>query len=201
MSRTNERTPVRSAARSLLAAATLVVAAHRPAQAQNSTATAQDSPTHTESATPQRGGWIVGPLVGLPGAGSEAAYSLVTLGVGVTRLVPDRVGLDFAIGTAPRVIAAGIVPIAVRLGPSIPLTMGHDVFFIPSAGVSAIGVASADEMEGGIGWYGGAAIVAAHGPVGLRAGVTLHEPLFMLGPPAWLAEVGIMSVPLPRLTH
>ncbi|HEX7940316.1 MAG TPA: hypothetical protein VF488_00850 [Gemmatimonadaceae bacterium] len=192
---------MRSAARSLLVAATIVAVAHQPTQAQDSTVTTQDSRAPAESVTAQRDGWIVGPLVGLPGAGSEAAYPLFTLGVGVTRLVPDRMGLDFAIGTAPRLIADGIVPIAARVGPSVPLAMGRDVFFIPSAGVSAIGVASAEDVGGEIGWYAGAAMVAAHGPVGFRAGVTLHEPLFMFGSPLWLAEVGIMSVPLPRLTH
>lgn len=51
-----------------------------------------------------------------------------------------------------------------------------------------------------IGWYGGAAIVA-HGPVGLRAGVTVHNPFFAMRSPIWLAEVGVMSVPLPRRAH
>ena len=67
---------------------------------------------------------------------------MVTLGVGVTRLVPDHLGLDFAIGTAPALLADGVVPIGVRIGPSIPLALGRDVFFIPSAGFSAIAAAS-----------------------------------------------------------
>jgi len=202
MCRIEERTPARPWVRALLLAATLTLAPLRSARAQDTMAPAEDSTTNARaSATGQRDGWIVGPLVGLPGAGSEVAYALVTLGVGVTRLVPDRMGLDFAIGTAPRLIAYGVVPIAVRIGPSIPLAMGRDAFFIPSAGVSAIGVASAEDVGGDIGWYAGAAMVAAHGPVGFRAGVTVHEPLFMFGSPVWLAEVGIMSMPLPRLTH
>jgi hypothetical protein len=148
----------------------------------------------------QRDGWIVGPLVGLPGAGSEAAYPLVTLGVGVTRLVPNRVGLDFAIGTVPRVMLDGLFPIAARIGPSIPLPIGRDAFFIPSGGLSAIGIAGAGGVGGVVGWYTGAAAVVAYKSVGLRAGATVHV-LNGGMTPLWLAEIGVMSVPLPRLAH
>jgi hypothetical protein len=185
----------------MLVVATLMLASARSARAQDPAPPAQDSTARAqESSTVQREGWIVGPLVGLPGLGSEAAYPLVTLGVGVTRLVPNHVGVDFAIGTAPYVIARGLVPVAARIGPSVPLEIGPDVFFIPSAGFSALGIASAENVGGLVGWYAGAAAVVARGPVGFRAGVTLHSPLFAAAP-FWLAEVGVMSVPLPRLAH
>jgi hypothetical protein len=181
---------VRSCACAMLVVATLALASPRFVRAQGSTTNAHDS------TTAQRNGWIVGPLVGLPGVRSKAAYPLVTLGVGVTRLVPDHVGVDFAIGTAPRLIADGLVPIAARIGPSIPLVLGPDVFLIPSAGLSAIGVASAEDFGGNVGWFAGAAGVVARGPLGFRASVTVHGPLFA-ATPLWLAEIGIMSVPLP----
>ena len=208
MRRIDGRTPVRSCARAMLVVATLTLASPRSTRAQDATPPAQDSVTHAldstthalDSTAPKREGWIVGPLVGLPGEGSEAAYPLVTLGVGVTRLVPNRMGLDFAIGTAPRVIADGLLPVAARIGPSIPLEIAPDVFFIPSGGFSAVGVASLEGVGGLVGWYAGAAAVVAHGSVGFRAGVTLHSPLFA-AVPVWLAEIGVMSVPLPRLAH
>jgi len=204
MRRTKGRTPASSAARATLVAATLTVALRGPAHAQDSSAVAHDSSTivHASSAV-QREGWIVGPLVGLPGAGSEAAYPLVTLGLGVTRLVPDEPGLDFSIGTAPYLLAFGVVPVAARLGASIPLSLGRDAFFIPSAGFSAVAVAGAGEDVGPpvVGWYWGGAAVLAHGSVGLRAGVTLHHSLAGNDSPVWLAEIGVMHVPLPRLTH
>jgi len=34
-----------------------------------------------------------------------------------------------------------------------------------------------------------------------RAGVTLHRPFVGNESPVWLAEIGIMSVPLPRRAH
>jgi len=43
--------------------------------------------------------------------------------------------------------------------------------------------------------------VVAHGSVGFRVGVTIHEPMIHDAQPVWLAEIGIMSVPLPRLAH
>lgn len=147
-----------------------------------------------------RDGWIVGPLVGLPGAGSEAAYPLVTLGVGVTRLVPNRPGVDFAIGTAPYALAFGVIPVAARLGPSIPLALGRDAFLIPSAGLSAIAFAGDEVGPPALGWYWGAAAVVARGSVGLRAGVTWHQ--FPHSEPSpWLLEVGVMRVPVPPHIH
>ena len=202
MRRTKGRTPASSPARATLVAATLTLALQRPARAQDSSAVARDSSTTVHAANvTQREGWIVGPLVGLPGAGSEVAYPLVTLGLGVTRLQPDHMGLDFAIGTAPYALAFGVVPLAARIGPSIPLTIGPDAFFIPSAGFSGILIASPEYGTAIPGWYAGAATVLAHGPVGFRVGVTIHEPFERNAQPVWLAEIGIMSVPLPRLAH
>ena len=197
--------PLRPTVRALFLLATLTVGAGRSASALNSTPGAQDSTTGArdsttrshDSTTPQRNGWIVGPLVGLPGEGSEAAYPLVTLGVGITRLVPNRLGLDFAIGTAPRVVVDGLFPVAVRIGPSIPLPIGRDAFFIPSGGLSALGVASAGGAGGVVGWYAGAAAVVAYQSVGLRAGASVHILNGSLTP-IWLAEIGVMSVPPPR---
>ena len=192
---------MRSGARATLVAATLTFALHRPAHAQASNTGAPDSnATVHASNVMQREGWIVGPLVGMPGAELEIAHPLVTLGVGVTRLVPNHLGLDFAIGTAPALLADGMIPIGVRIGPSIPLALGRDVFFIPSAGFSAIAAASVGGAWGLPGVDAGAAMVAAHGPVGLRVGATMHTPIFGIVP-VWLAEVGVMSVPLPRLAH
>jgi hypothetical protein len=199
MSRIKRRIPLAPAARALFLTATLTFGVHRCAIAQESPTAAQDSAASAHDvAAEHREGWIVGPLVGLPGEGSEAAYPLLTLGVGVTRLVPNRVGLDFAIGTAPYPIAFGVIPVAARLGPSIPLPLGRDAFLIPSVGVSALAIAGVEAGPPVVGWYWGAAAVVAYGPVGLRAGVTVHRSFDANESPVWLAEVGVMSVPLPR---
>jgi len=186
----------------MLVAAALALAAPRSAPAQDTATDAQRSATRQrDSSTERRNGWIVGPLVGLPGAGPEAAYPLVTLGVGVTRLAPNAPGLDFSIGTAAYALAFGVIPVAARLGPSIPLALGRDAFFIPSAGLSAVALAGEEAAPPAFGWYWGAAAVVARGSVGLRAGVTLHRSFVDSDSQLWLAEIGVMHVPLPRLTH
>ena len=164
----------------------------RSSRGQDSTAVRAQDPTVWT-----RDGWIVGPLIGLPGTGSASSLELLTLGVGVTRLVPNQLGLDFPIGTLPIAFEKGMVPIAARSGPTIPLALGRDAFFIPSAGLSAIGFAGSEGIGGLMGWYWGAAAVVAQGSVGLRAGVTLHKPFVGSASPVWLAEIGFMHVPLP----
>lgn len=184
MGRMRARTPTWRRAHALLVVATLALAHPHSVDAQDSTAA-------------QRDGWIVGPLVGLPGAGSQYDPEFVTLGVGVTRLVPNRPGLDFSVGTLPRALPEGLFPIGVRAGPSIPLALGPDVFFIPSAGLSAVGVLGSDAAGGVVGYYWGAATVVARGSVGVRAGITWHAPLYAQAS-VWLVEIGVMRVPLPR---
>jgi len=155
---------------------------------------------HGQHANARRDGWIVGPLLGLPGIGSDYERALFTLGVGVTRLVPNRPGLDFAVGTMPRVIAEGLFPIGLRIGPSIPVALGPDAFLIPSAGLSGIVAAGSAGATGVGGVYGGLATVVARGRVGLRAGVTWHRPIDG-DLSVWLVEIGVMRVPRPRRTR
>ena len=182
MSRSSVRTLVRREVHRLSIALLLVAADIGLARGQDTTLARRD-------------GWIVGPLVGLPGAGSDYELSLVTLGVGVTRLSPNRPGLDFAVGTIPRIIPEGVLPIGARIGASIPLSLTPDAFLIPSAGLSAVGAAGSGGAAGTGGYYGGIAAVVARGKVGLRAGVTVH------GSPdadvaVWLVEIGVMRVPV-----
>ena len=207
MSQPNRTIPGHSPVRAMVITVLLSVVMQRSAWAQESTTLPQDSTTLTDSAflthdatAAPRNGWIAGPLVGVPGAGTEAYYPLAILGYGATRLVPNRVGLDFAIGTAPYALAFGVIPVAVRIGPSIPLPMGRDAFFIPSGGVSAFGAASAGGGGGVVGWYAGAAAVVAYKSVGLRAGATMHV-IDGAMTPLWLAEIGMVHVPLPRRAH
>lgn len=144
----------------------------------------------------ERDGWVVGPLLGVPGAGSDYDPTFFTLGVGVTRLSPNRPGLDFAIGTVPRAIPEGIIPIGARIGASIPLAVSGDAFVIPSAGASGIGAAGGGGAAAIGGYYWGAAALVARGKVGFRAGITWHRPVDV-DATVWLVEIGVMRVPLP----
>lgn len=182
------RTPARRRARTLVLTALLVIVDVELSHAQDTKAARRD-------------GWIVGPLLGLPGVGSEYDLRFLTLGVGITRLVPNRPGLDLAIGTMPRIIIPErVLPLGVRIGPSIPLALGPDVFVIPSAGLSGIGGVGSGGAGGVAALYLGAAAVVVRGPVGFRAGLTVHgirPSNFSI----WLVEIGVMHVPLPRRTN
>jgi hypothetical protein len=143
-----------------------------------------------------RDGWIVGPLIGVPGVGSETFAEAATLGVGATRLVPNRPGVDLALGVVPRFLSDGAVVLGARVGVGLPLALTDDVFLVPSAGLSAVGGFGNGGAGGTGGFYGGAATVLAVGSVGFRAGVTWHRYGSGNGN-LWLAELGLMHVPLP----
>ena len=148
-----------------------------------------------DSTSSGRNGWVIGPLLGVPGAGSDYDPTFFTLGVGVTRLSPNRPGLDFAIGTVPRAIPEGIFPIGARVGASIPFALGPDAFVIPSAGASGIGAVGGGGVGAIGGYYWGAAGLVARGRVGFRAGITWHRPVDA-DASVWLVEVGVMRMPL-----
>lgn len=186
MNRSLRTTPAQQSLGALLVAV-LLIASAPVARGQDSTSSG-------------RNGWVIGPLLGVPGAGSDYDPSFFTLGVGVTRLSPNRPGLDFAIGTVPRAIPEGILPIGARIGASIPLALGPDAFVIPSAGASGIGAVGAGVVGAVGGYYWGAAGLVARGRTGFRAGITWHRP-FEADASVWLVEVGVMRVPLPERTR
>src|SRR5687767_12521847 len=186
MNRSLRTTPAHQSLGALLVAV-LLIASAPVARGQDSTSSG-------------RNGWVIGPLLGVPGAGSDYDPSFFTLGVGVTRLSPNRPGLDFAIGTVPRAIPEGILPIGARIGASIPLALGPDAFVIPSAGASGIGAVGAGVVGAVGGYYWGAAGLVARGRTGSRAGITWHRP-FEADASVWLVEVGVMRVPLPQRTR
>lgn len=174
---------------------TVASAAHRLALCALSLACTATSLTAQDEAS-RRDGWIVGPLLGVPGVGSEPFTQAFTLGVGGTRLVPDRPGADLAIGLVPRFLQDGALVLGARAGIGLPLALTRDVFFVPSAGLSAAGGVGSGGGGGTAGVYAGAAAVVASGALGFRAGITLHR--FGEGNGTlWLMELGLMHVPLP----
>ena len=146
-----------------------------------------------------RDGWLVGPLVGLPGSGSDYDLQFMTLGVSATRLAPSRAGMAVAVGTIPRAIVEGVVPVAVRIGPSIPIALSPDFFLIPSVGLSGVGgIATGGAIGGTGGYYWGAAAVTGRRSTGFHLGVTWHRPASGEDVTLWLVELGIMRMPSPR---
>jgi hypothetical protein len=56
-----------------------------------------------DSADGARGGWLFGASAGVPGYESQFLAELFTVGINVTHAQPSRLGMDFSIGTMPRV--------------------------------------------------------------------------------------------------
>jgi opacity protein-like surface antigen len=135
--------------------------------------------------------WYLGASIGIPGYKTEAApWELFTLGFQASRGTLGRPGLDFAVGTMPRLIAA--LPIGVRGGLALPIGSADRVFW-PSVGAS---LASASGSGGTGGLFGGyvglgGTFFGADASTGVRTTVTVHrlDDLSTI----WLFEVGFVN--------
>jgi hypothetical protein len=153
------------------------------------TAAAQDTTTKARS------DWLVAGSFGVPGAGSDAVPELMTVAVQWTQMRPGRLGGDFSLGTAPRILVEGALAMGLRAGVALPLELSRNLFLLPSGGVSLLTLMSDEAGAGVAGWNTGvAAVVLGRSSVGLRTGITWHR--FQDSSSAvWLAEFGIASVP------
>jgi hypothetical protein len=135
-------------------------------------------------------GWIAAFSVGLPGIGDSYSPLLFTVGGTFTQDRPNSLALDAAIGTAPYVIAYGVVPVGARMGIALPLEVQPGLTLVPSAGASFIGTASGD--AGTVGRNAGFAFLTrVPDGSGVRVGATWH--LFENDrQPFWLFELGIL---------
>lgn len=77
--------------------------------------------------------------------GDNAIPQLFTVGANFTDLRPAKPSFDFAIGTAPRVLAEGVLALGLRPGLAIPLEVSSTLIILPSAGLSLFGIAGADD--------------------------------------------------------
>ena len=139
--------------------------------------------------------WMVGASVGLLGTGSQASpLEFGIVGVNFTQRRPGHPGADIAVGTMPRALAAGVVPIAVRAGVALPVAAAPGLLLLPSAGFSVLGVTSGYGSGGAAGWNVGGAAVLGTGSTGVRVGLTSH---WMSGgnSAVWLLEVGLVGLP------
>jgi len=154
---------------------------------------ASQAGAQSDTARREREGWIIGASVGVPGYGRESAPELFTVGVQWTQLRRGRLGADFSLGTMPRLIGEGVVPVALRGGLALPLAVTPDFLVLPSAGASLFGGVGAEGIGGLVGVNGGVATVIWTGPVGFRTGVTWHGFQNFRGS-IWLVEVGVVGV-------
>ena len=119
------------------------------------------------SAAPQ---WAVGGAVGVPGA-----IGLVTVGVTGTRVAPGRIGFDFAAGTLVQALMNGRLPLGLRAGGALPVTISENTYLVPSAGVSAVMVYNESRFDSSVGLNTGLAVLfLTPGSYGFRVGLTRH---------------------------
>jgi hypothetical protein len=135
--------------------------------------------------------WIFAFTFGLPGYGSDMVPEALTLGIQVTQLRPNRLSADVALGTMPRALAEGFVVMGLRGGVAVPLRLSDEAYLLPSAGISALGVAN--ETGGGVlGVNTGLSVVLGRdGRDGVRVGMTWHKFQEVRGA-VWLLEFGII---------
>ena len=147
------------------------------------------------SATTTREGWVVGALVGRMQVGGWADGHATAIGVAGTRFIPQRPSLDFAVVTIPRLFRAGEIPLHARMGMALPLGPKVGPFLVPTVGLDVAGVAG--ESDGGwVGYHWGARALFPTRKLGVEAGVVWVRA-FGARNALWLAELGLMRVPLP----
>ena len=176
------RRPVRAARLVALFAPLLIATSARVAGAQTAAALTRD-------------GWAVGALAGRMAVGGAADAHATAIGVEATRLVARRTGLDLAVVTLPRLFRDGQIPLHARMGVALPLGPAAGPYLVPTVGLDAGGVAG-DATDGWVGFHWGAHALFAARQLGVQAGVVWVRAAGASNS-LWLAEVGLMRVPLP----
>src|SRR5690348_378154 len=89
-------------------------------------------------------GTMLGLSVGLPGYESRAASDLIVLGLNILQAKPSTPGIEFSLGTIPRLISGRAVVLGGRLDAVIPIAVTRDFWLTPAAGGSMVGGLSSD---------------------------------------------------------
>lgn len=134
--------------------------------------------------------WLVGAAAGVVGTGRSTLSELVTVALHATHFAPGRLGLELAVGTAPRQLVEGTLGLGMRLGGSVPLTIQPDLYLLPSAGLSTLLAVSEGQARGGL-QVGLAALQVAPGSWGWRVGASWHRLNGIPGT-VWLLELGFV---------
>ncbi|HEY7236799.1 MAG TPA: hypothetical protein VH539_21745 [Gemmatimonadaceae bacterium] len=137
--------------------------------------------------------WAIGISLGLPAYRRQVVPEFTTVAISFTQFRPERLGADIAIGTVPRLDQSSLGALGGRAGVTFPLAPVKHLLILPSAGVSAIAMASPGGAGGAAGFNGCLATVLYAGDVGLRTGITVNS-LHGFGAPVWLLEVGFVAI-------
>jgi hypothetical protein len=94
----------------------------------------------------------------------------------------------------PYVMGLGVLPLGLRAGVALPVSVAPHLLFIPSTGLSLLGIAGPGAVGGTGGVNAGASAVLYAGRVGLKTSLTGHRFTAMRGT-VWLFEVAVVGVP------
>jgi len=156
---------------------------------------AQDTTTSRgDTAKSEPGGMMVGFALGVPGSQDGPIPMLFTAGANFTQVRPNHLGADVSVGTMPYILSFGVVPLGLRVGVALPVSVAPHVLLIPSTGVSLIGAIGPGGGGGLAGANAGASAVFHVQQVGLKTGITWHGFSDMRGT-VWLLEFGFVNVP------
>ena len=154
----------------------------------------QATTTPTDTAKPTASGFATGFVLGMPGSGGQFIPQLFTAGVSFTQVRPNHVGADISVGTMPYILAFGALPVGLRVGVDLPVSVVPHVLLIPTAGMSFIGAISPGGGGGLAGVNAGGSAVFYVSRMGLKTSLTMHH--FADEPePVWLFEFGVVSLP------
>lgn len=139
--------------------------------------------------------WMVGGSIGVVGFGTNVASELTTVSIHFTQMQPDRLGLEFSIGTIPRLLLEGLfVVVVARPGVVLPIELAPGVLILPSAGATLVGALGSGGAGSVVGYNVGGAAVFGAASTGFRVGLTWHQ-LQTPGSGLWLLELGIVNLP------
>jgi hypothetical protein len=156
---------------------------------------AQATTSTNDTAKARAGGLMVGYVLGMPGTRREPIPALFTAGVSFTQIHPNHIGADVSVGTMPFLLPFGVIPLGLRLGVALPVSVAPHLLLIPSTGLSLVGAFGQTGGGGLAGLNVGASAVSYIEQVGVKASLTWHGFSGMEGP-VWLVELGVVNVPV-----
>ena len=142
-----------------------------------------------------RDGWVVGALVGRIRVADVPDGHGTAIGLAATRFAPLRPGADLAVVTIPRLFRDGQIPVHARMGMAVPLRLSEGLFIVPTVGLDAGGIAG-ESAGGWVGYHWAARALFATRRLGVQTGVAWVRAVNARNA-LWLAELGLMRVPLP----
>ena len=135
---------------------------------------------------------MIGLSVGVPGYESRAASEFLVVGLNILQAKPSKPGIEFSLGTIPRLLSNQAVVLGGRLDAVLPITVTRDFWLTPAAGGSMVGGASADGGGAFAGVNAGVGAILWSGRFGLRSNVTWHHFVDARGA-LWLVEFGFVE--------